>query len=191
MSNRTVYGGLMRNLFILLCFPLIQLLWSAGALAQLPDGNNDIFILDNSDITRASAKIEDSAYIMFILNDTQGRLADGVSVTLTDSVTGERITRTTSEGRVVFCDIPGGSWRVTSNVDWVIFQDIEIENATNAAMLAADCSMLGTYLAAGSSAVGAVAGLAAVGGATTIAVAGYNRYQSDKDTSRTPLSPSR
>lgn len=180
----------MRNLYKILFIFLASLSWVDGALAQLQDGNKDIFILDNSDITRASAKIDDSAYVMFILNDVQGRLADGVSVTLTNAATAESISRTTDEGRVVFCDVPGGSWQVTSNVDWAIFQNIEIENATNAAMLAADCSALGTYLAAGSSAMGAIAGFAAVGGATTVAVAGYNRYRSDKDSSR-PLSPSR
>ena len=156
----------------------------------------ELTIVDVNGIPRATAQVEETGHILFVLKDSNDKLADDVLVTLNDThpVEGEQAPprdEESDEGKALFCDVPAGIWQVSSDVDWVIFTDIEIDPRDENRELDVDCDELAGIIFYGSTGAtgGVLLGVLGAGGAATAAVVGYNRSEDDDDDM--PLSPSR
>ena len=201
MANRQMY-----NLKIYIFF-LFYLALGNLALAQ---ELHDLNVLDVSGVVRATAKLENSGHILFLLNDEQGLPAEKVKVTITNTADSHQEKTFSKNGKAVFCDLPVGTWQVTSDVPWAVFTDIQIEPSDT---LLDQCdSAMGGLLwpsssssnASNSRALGGYSKTAflgrnsipLIGGATlaTVAVVSIVHHQNnsnDQVSTRPPLSPSR
>ncbi|MCB0347175.1 MAG: carboxypeptidase regulatory-like domain-containing protein [Bdellovibrionales bacterium] len=93
----------------------------------------DLLVKDTGGFTRASSSVEGSGSVEFTLVDAAGSPAEGVEVTLTNSLSGETLTAISSNGTVVFEGVAPGTWTVASTASGVTFTNVAITSTALAA----------------------------------------------------------
>ncbi|RMG39386.1 MAG: carboxypeptidase regulatory-like domain-containing protein [Candidatus Dadabacteria bacterium] len=124
--------------------------------AMLSAKQSEIVIKDTSGFTRSTASVEDKGKIIFNLVDSAGKAADGVKVTLTNSLTGESLSAVAANGKVIFSNVAPGTWTVASATPGVTFTNISVLS-----MAAAGGAISGTTIG--------LAGLGAIGAGSAVA----------------------
>ncbi|MCB0353019.1 MAG: hypothetical protein KDD64_05815 [Bdellovibrionales bacterium] len=157
-------------------YALILLLLLFSLVSPLYGQEAEITIKDTAGFTRAVSQVEGVGIVEFDLVDAAGLPADGVEVTLTNTVTGESLTVASVNGTATFQGVQSGVWTVASSVSQVTFTNVAI--GAGAPLVAGGGLIGGT-------AASVIGGTAAVGGATAIAVT-----QIDDNNDDPVLSPS-
>ncbi len=137
----------------------------------------EITIEDTSHIARASTAVDDYGKVEFALTDGTGAAAEGVPVTLTNTVTGEVLTATSFNGAAVFESVTPGVWTVATSAPGITFSNIAISTMTAVAAGGA----------AGVSAAGLGLAAVGVGGSAAVAIGASEASKSnDEDNNDDP-----
>ncbi len=164
----------MKELFRYLLLALLVALSSTQPHAALAE---DIVIQDSSGVPRGTSSVDGLGRVDFAVVDAGGTPAEGAVVTLTNTVTGETLTSTSTAGAVGFENVGAGTWTVASSTPGLTF--------TNVTILAVSAgAAAGTGIAAST-----VLGVIGAGGAATAIGIGVSDATDGKSSSSV-LSPS-
>lgn len=149
-----------------------------GIFFLRPAVAEDLTIVDVQGTAQHVAEIDSTGNVQFSLVDSVGRPAQGIEVSLRNTLTEEILTTTVQDGVALFESIPPGTWEVASSANWATFTQVGV---TEVAAIASAGGVTAGGIGVGSLATGA----AAIGGGA-VAV---NEVRDDSSSSKGKTAP--